>query len=406
MRLPDVLRERNFRLLFAGQAVSLLGDGMVPVALAFGVLEVSSSPSALGLVLAARLIPTVVLLLAGGVIADRISRRTVMVAADLVRMVSHAAMAALLLAGAAEIWSLALLAAVNGAGTAFFAPASTALLPMTVAPEHLQRANALRGLAQSAGFIVGPALAGVLVATAGAGVALAIDAATFAVSAGFLVALRLERTVPPPARPFVSELRDGWSEFRARDWVWGIVLSASLANMLAAGYQVLGPIIAARSLGGAGAWAAIATAFGIGSLLGGVFIFRRPVHRPLLFGQLAVSIGVLPWILLALPAATGVIAAGALLAGAGVMIFNALWEATLQAEIPAASLSRVSAYDWLGSLALNPLGTALVGPLAAGIGISTTLLVVAAVATVVNAFVLLLPGVRHTRAVSGPAALV
>jgi hypothetical protein len=240
----------------------------------------------------------------------------------------------------------------------------------------------------------------VLVATAGAGVALAIDAATFAVSAAFLLALRLEPTVPPPARAFLSELRDGWSEFRARDWVWGIVLSASLANMLAAGYQVLGPIVAARSLGGAGAWATIASAFGIGSLLGGIFILRRPVHRPLLFGQLAVAIGVLPWILLALPAATGVIAAGAFLAGAGVMTFNALWEATLQTEIPAASLSRVSAYDWLGSLALNPFGTALVGPLAAGLGISTTLLVFAAVVTVVNAFVLLLPGVRHTRSVA------
>jgi MFS family permease len=405
MRLPEVLTERNFRLLFAGQAVSLLGDGMVPVALAFAVLEVSDSPSALGIVLAARLIPTVALLLAGGVVADRMSRRTVMVAADIVRMLSHAAMAALLLADAAEVWSLAVLAAVNGAGTAFFAPASTALLPMTVAPVHLQRANALRGLAQSAGFIAGPALAGVLVATAGAGVALAIDAGTFAVSAGFLLALRLERTVPPPARPFVSELRDGWSEFVARDWVWGIVLGASLANMLGACYHVLGPIVAERELGGAGAWATIATAFGIGSLIGGVVILRRTIQRPLLVGQLVVSIWVVPWVLLALPAATALIAAAALAGGAGQMIFNALWEATLQAEIPAASLSRVSAYDWLGSLALNPFGAALIGPLAAGLGIRTTLLACAALVTVVNAAVLLLPGVRHTRAVVAPTTL-
>jgi MFS family permease len=405
MRLPEVLRERNFRLLFAGQAVSLLGDGMVPVALAFAVLEVSDSPSALGIVLAARLIPTVVLLLAGGVVADRMPRRMVMVAADVVRMLSHAAMAALLLADAAEVWSLAVLAAVNGAGTAFFAPASTALLPMTIPPHHLQRANALRGLAQSAGFIVGPALAGVLVATAGAGVALAIDAGTFAVSAAFLLALRLAPSVPPPARPFVRELRDGWSEFVARDWVWGIVLSASIANMLAAGYQVLGPIVADRELGGAGAWATIAAAFGIGSLIGGVLILRRPVHRPVLVGQVAVAICVLPWVLLAVPVATLAIAAGALVAGAGVMVFNALWEATLQAEIPAASLSRVSAYDWLGSLALNPFGTALVGAVAAGVGVRATLLGCAALVTVVNVCVLLLPGVRHTRSVAAPAAL-
>jgi hypothetical protein len=404
MRMPEAvsaLRARNFRLLFAGQAVSLLGDGMVPVALAFAVLEVSNSASALGLVLAARLIPTVALLLAGGVIADRISRRTVMVAADLVRMLSHGAMAALLLSGSAQVWSLAVLAAVNGAGTAFFAPASTALIPMTVAPGLLQQANALRGLAQSAGFILGPALAGVLVATAGAGVALAVDASTFAVSAGLGVALRLPDVVPPPVRPFISELRAGWREFRARDWVWGIVLGASLANMLVAGYQVLGPVIADRELGGAAAWATIATAFGIGSLIGGLVILHRPVRRPLLVGQLAVSIWVVPWILLAVLAPVGVIAAGAVLAGAGLMIFNALWEAALQAHIPAESLSRVSAYDWLGSLAPNPLGTALIGPIAAGLGTRSTLIACAVLVTLVNACLLMLPGVRNTE---NPAA--
>jgi hypothetical protein len=324
-----------------------------------------------------------------------------MVAADLVRMLSQGAMAVLLLSGSAEVWSLAALAAVNGAGTAFFAPASTALVPMTVRPALLQQANALRGLAQSAGFILGPAVAGVLVATAGAGVALAVDAATFAVSAGFLLALRLPEVAPPPVRPFVSELREGWHEFRARDWVWGIVLGASVANMLAAGYQVLGPVIAHRELGGAAAWATIATSFGIGSLIGGLVILHRPVRRPLLVGQLVVMIWVVPWILLAVLAPVGVIAAGALLAGAGLMIFNALWEASLQAHIPAESLSRVSAYDWLGSLALNPLGTALIGPIAAGVGIPATLIACAALVTLVNVLVLMIPGVRTTE---NPAA--
>jgi MFS family permease len=399
MRAAEVLRERNFRLLLAGQTVSLLGDGMVPVALAFAVLEVTDSPSALGIVLAARLIPTVVLLLAGGVVADRISRRTVMVAADLVRLLSHALMAALLLSDSAEIWSLAVLAAINGAGTAFFAPASTALLPMVVKPAALQQANALRGLAQAAGFIAGPALAGVLVATSGPGVALAIDAGTFAVSAAFLVALRLPRELPQPSHSFIAELRDGWTEFRARDWVWGIVLGAAIGNMLAAGYQVLGPIIAERELGGAGAWATIATCFGIGSMLGGILILRWRMHRPLLVGVIAVSIWPLAWALLSVPTATAWIAPAAFLGGIGVMVFNALWEATLQAEIPADSLSRVSAYDWLGSLALNPLGTALVGPIAAGLGIRATLIACAVVITVVNVLMLLIPGVRNTRAV-------
>jgi MFS family permease len=400
MRWPEALRERNFRLLYIGQAVSLLGDGMVGVALAFGVLEVSGSPSALGIVLAARSIPTIALLLAGGVIADRLPRRTVMVAADVVRMAGHGLMAALLISGSAEVWSLAVLAAVNGAGTAFFAPASTALLPMLVRPEQLVQANALRGLAQSVGMVAGPALSGLLVATSGAGTALAVDAATFAASAAFLLALRVPGFVPAPAASFVRELRDGWREFRARDWVWGIVLSASIANMLSACYAVLGPVQASRQLGGAGAWATIVTGLGIGSVLGGTYMLRRRVERPLLVACVLVLLGPLPWILIAVAAPTLVIAAGALAGGFGVMVFNALWEATLQAEIPPESLSRVSAYDWLGSLALNPVGAALVGPLAAGIGIETTLLACAAIAIVVDLWVLTLPGVRGIRAVA------
>src|SRR5436190_7604627 len=311
MRWPEALRERNFRLLYIGQAVSLLGDGMVGVALAFGVLEISDSPSALGLVLAARTVPTIALLLAGGVIADRLPRRGVMVAADVTRMAGHALMAALLISGSAEVWSLAVLAAVNGAGTAFFAPASTALLPMLVRPDQLVQANALRGLAQSAGMVAGPALSGLLVATSGPGIALAVDAATFAVSAAFLLALRVPALVPQPAASFVRQLRDGWREFRARDWVWGIVLSASLANMLSACYAVLGPVQAQRELGGAGAWATIVTALGIGSVLGGAYMLHRRVERPLLVGCVLVLLWPLPWVLIAVAAPTAVVAAGA-----------------------------------------------------------------------------------------------
>jgi MFS family permease len=400
MRWPQALRDRDFRLLYMGQAVSLLGDGMVGVALAFGVLEITDSPSALGIVLAARMIPTIGLLLAGGVIADRLPRRAVMVAADLLRMVSHGLMAALLISGSAQVWSLAVLAAVNGVGTAFFAPASTALLPMLVRPGLLQQANALRGLAQSAGMVAGPALAGLLVATAGAGTALAVDAATFAVSAAFLIALRVPSIVPARGASFVAQLRDGWREFRARDWVWGIVLSASIANMLSACYAVLGPLQAEHELGGAGAWATIVTGFGIGSVIGGAVMLRRRVERPLLVGCAVVMLWPLPWVLIALAAPTLVIAAAALIGGFGLMLFNALWESTLQAEIPPESLSRVSAYDWLGSLALNPLGAALVGPVAAGIGVEPTILACAAIVTVVNVWCLSLPGVRRVRAVA------
>jgi len=407
VRIPEALgalRERDFRLFFVGQSISLIGDGMVPVALSFAVLEISDSPSALGLVLAARVLPTVALLLVGGVISDRVPRRRVMIAADVARMLTQAAMAALLLSSAAEVWMLALLAALNGGATAFFAPASTAMVPTVVSVGRLQQANALRGISQSAGFIVGPAIAGVLVATSGPGAALAVDAATFAVSTVFLAFLSVEGRARAPAAPFVSEMREGWREFRSRDWVWGIVLSASVANMLAGGYRVLGPVIAERELGGAAAWATIATAFGIGSLLGGVFILRRHVNRPLLVGLLAAPTWVIPWVLLAIPVATAIIAVGALVAGAGLMVFNSLWEATLQEQIPARSLSRVSAYDWLGSLALDPIGVALVGPIAVVLGLRTTLLGCAALVAVVNIWALTIPGVRRLRSVGAGVA--
>lgn len=401
MRVPEALaalRERNFRMFFGGQAVSLLGDGMVPVALAFAVLEIDESPSALGLVLAARVLPTVVLLLVGGVVADRVSRRRVMIVADLARMVAQGAMGALLIAGVAEVWMLAALAAAGGAATAFFEPAATGLVPMTVSVGHLQQANALQGLARAAGSIAGPAIAGVLVVTVGPGAALAVDGGTFGVSAAFLVAVRVTGAVSARrAAPFISELREGWREFRVRDWVWGIVLVASLANMLTAGYRVLGPVIAEQDLGGVAAWATITTAFGIGSFVGGALILRRRVSRPLLVAVVVGAVWVVPWFLLAIPAPAAVIAAGALLGGIGLMVFNTLWQASIQEHIPARSLSRVSAYDWLGSLALDPVGVAVIGPISAALGVHTTLLACAVLATALNLWALTIPGVRNLR---------
>jgi MFS family permease len=391
----DALREREFRLLFAGQAVSLLGDGMVAVALAFAVLEISDSASALGIVLAARTAPLVVLLLVGGVAADRVSRRAVMVSADLVRCASQAAIAVLLIAGVATVAELAALSALAGAATAFFNPASTGLLPMTVSASRLQQANALRGLAQAAGYIAGPALAGVLVAGAGPGWALAVDAVTFAVSAAFLARLRLAAHVRGAPSSFLRDLRGGWDEFRSRTWVWTIVVSAAVGNMLGASYRVLGPVVAKHSLGGARAWALIATASGIGAFLGGVAILRIHPRRPLVVALLGVVLWPVSWLLLVPPAPTGVIAAAAFAGGAGLMVFNALWETALQQNVPAVALSRVSAYDWFGSIAFEPVGTALVGVVAVSVGTGTTLWVAGALNLLSIIAVLAVPSVRR-----------
>jgi predicted MFS family arabinose efflux permease len=324
-------------------------------------------------VLAARTLPMVGSVLIGGVVADRVSRQRVMVAADLARVVTQGLLAGLLIAGEPPIWSLAVLAGLTGAANGFFNPAATGLLPAVVPPEHLQQANGLRATALSGGEIVGPALAGVLVATVGPGWALAIDAATFAVSAAFLVRLRVPARLAREATSFVHDLRTGWVEFWRRSWVWSVVLAAGFGNLVWASFGVLGPVVADRDLGGAAVWGTVMAAMGIGALVGGVTAIRIRPRRPLVLSLLVLTMFAFPPALLAAEAPTAVLAVGTFLAGAGMMLGISLYEATLQLRVPSDVLSRVSSYDWFFSLALQPIGLAIWGPIAAGIGIDEAL---------------------------------
>jgi MFS family permease len=397
-RLPEsfgVLRTREFRLLFTGQAVSVLGDRMVAVALAFAVLEVGGSATDVGLVLAAGTFPLVATVLVGGVIADRRSRRAVMVIADLVRLASQGAMAALLITGAAEEWMLALLAAVGGAATGFFGPASTGLLPEVVLAEQLQPANALRTSAVSAGEILGPVVAGALVAAAGAGWAIAVDAGTFAVSAACLMALRIPPRVPGRQSPFIADLREGWVAFRSRRWVWIFVSYFAVVNLLWGAWGTLGPIVSERDLGGAAAWGAILTSIGVGALAGSLLAARVKPSRPLLLAALTDGLFALPLACLAATSAVPVIACGAFLAGAGMALTISIWEATLQRHVPGESLSRVSSYDWFGSLAFYPLGLAIWGPIAGAIGVNVSLWLSFGMAAAMTLALLSVPDIRR-----------
>ena len=389
----DALRERPFRLLFTAHAVSLLGDGFARVALVFAVLGVSDSPTAVGLVLGAQSLPLVVFLLIGGVVGDRRARRSIMVAADLTRFVSQAVMAGLVISGTAEVWQLAALAGAHGAATAFFNPAATALLPQIAPAHHLHDANALRGLVQAAGGLLGPALAGVVVALAGAGWALGVDALTFLVSA--LVLLQLDATpVRSAVMSFGSDLRDGWREFTRRDWVWGVVTGSALANAFLGALWVVGPVIADRSLGGPAAWGLIVSALGAGAVIGGLAVLRLRPRRPLVAGVAAAALPAAAMARVAARAPVPAIAVSMMAGGAGLTIFNTLWDTTLQRHVPPESLSRVSAYDWCGSLALDPVGRGLAGPIAGAVGLSTTLWGAAIAYTLVSVAQMALPGVR------------
>lgn len=406
-RLPGklaVLRVRNFRLVLVAQAISVLGDRMVAVALAFAVLELGGSPSQVGLVLAAATVPLVASVLVGGVVADRLSRRTVMVAADVLRFATQGAMAAALIADVAEVWMLAAFAALTGIGTGFFNPASTGLLPELVAPAQLQPANALRSSAVSAGEILGPIAAGVLVATAGAGVAIAVDAATFAASAACLVALRVPaRAERRPGGSFLAELRQGWTAFRTRRWVWTFTVYFALANAMWAAWSALGPIVANRELGGADAWGFVLGSTGVGALAGSAIATAVDPRKPLVIVALMEGLFALPLAFLAGGAGVALLSLAAFLPGAGVMIGTSIYESTLQRHVPNAELSRVSSYEWFGSFAFYPLGLALWGPLAQLVGVSAALWVAFGLFGALATALLAIPDTRRLEQTTTPA---
>jgi predicted MFS family arabinose efflux permease len=300
----------------------------------------------------------------------------------------------LLLGGVASIGVVALLAGLTGAGTGFFNPASTGLLPAVVRPDRLQEANGLRATATAGGEIAGPLIGGLLVAAAGTGWAFAVDAASFAVSAALLARLRLAPDAAREASSFLADLRAGWSAFRSLRWLWAFVAASAFGNLLWGAWSVLGPVIAERKLGGAAVWGAILAAMGIGTLAGAVLAIRLRPRRPLVLATVAAAALVAPLACLAAAAPAGLIAAGALLAGGGMMLGNSVWESTLQREAPAASLSRLSAYDWFGSMAFQPLGLAIWGPLSAVLGLSTSLWLAAGLMAASLLAVLAVPDIR------------
>jgi MFS family permease len=398
-----VLGHRSFRLLFAGQSISSLGDRLAPVALAFAVLDLTGSVTDLGVVLAAQTVPVVVFVLIGGVWADRLPRRRVMLVSDFVRAASQAGSAALLLTGSAHVWQLAALQAVYGAARAFFGPASTALVPETVAAEDLQRANAVLALSQNVTAVVGPALAGVIVTALRPGWGLAIDALTFVGSAGCLVAMPAFAASARARGSMLHELRGGWSAFISRPWAWITVACFTVYIGFGwAPFQVLAPQVARVWLGGPGAWAAIAVALGVGSVGGGLVALRVRPRHPLRL-PLAVFVIATPALmaLLAAHAPLPVIIAVGLVDGATGTMFNTFWFTALQADVPPEELARVVSWDWMGSLVLLPVGQALSGPVAAAAGISTTLFGAAAITMVLFAAALAAPAVRNF---SPPAA--
>ena len=402
--MVKVLREREFRLLWLGQTASTIGDRLVFVALALYVTEIGT-PTDVGLVLAAHAFPLVAFVLLGGVWADRLPRHKVMVATDLIRFSAHALLATLIFTGAVEIWHIVVIEAVFGAAEAFFRPAYTGLMPQTVPEDLLQEANAATSLVNTVAEFAGPAFATALVLGVGAGWAFALDAATFVVSAAFLIRLRPRRRGEAKASAsLLVELREGWTEFRARTWVWATVAIFSFLLIFAlAPYVVLGATVAEDVYGSRGFYGVLAAAMGLGTIAGALIGMRWRPERPIL-AAMGVNLG---W-----PVAIVVFAAGAprlplvalfVLAGIGLSLFEVWWHTTMAQRIPPHALSRVSSYDWMGSLALLPLGYVLAGPIGEAVGPAEVMMIGGSIGVVIASLGFAIGDVRQLRAITGVA---
>jgi MFS family permease len=366
-----VLRHPNFKYLFAGQAARMVGDRVVVVALALYITQRTGSPTDLGIVLGVQGTTLVTLLLLGGVWADRLPRQRIMIATDSVRALLHALLAALIFAGAARIWEIAVIEGLFGAAQAFFQPAYSGLLPETV-PEHLiQDARALTETTSNVAFVVGPALATVLVLGVGAGEAFALDAATFVLSALFLMRVhpRMRGEAAPPEPP-LQALRSGWREVRSRRWVLAVIGAFTIGVFCVyAPWYSLAPAIARDYYGGAGVFGLLEALAGVGAVCGGLAGLAWRPERPLRAGLMMM----MAWPVLsgsfALGAPLALVAVFAFATGTGFSLLMIWWETALARHIPPQSLSRVSSWDWMGSLALMPLGYLVAGPLAGVLGL-------------------------------------
>jgi MFS family permease len=390
------LREREFALLFTGRAVSQLGSAMAPIALAFAVLDLTGSTADLGIVLAVRQVAVVVLLLYGGVWADRLPRHLVMVWSNALSGLSQGTAAALLLSHHASIAALAALAVVNGASSAFFFPASTGIVPQTVPGNLLQQANAMLRLGLNGTRMGGAALGGIVVAAANPGWAMAVDAASYGLAATALAAMRVRPLERTEATTLFHDLRVGWRDFWSRPWLWAIVIQFGVVNAVYSGaLNVLGPAVAKRHLGGAAAWAGVLVAVQAGLIVSGLVLLRwrpRRILRTATFGSFGLA---LPLVALARPESLVVVIVAAFASGCMVEIFGVLWDTTYQQEIPHDKLSRLSAYDAIGSWALMPLGFAVAGPVGAALGTRATFIGAAVIVVVATVLVLLSRDVRN-----------
>jgi predicted MFS family arabinose efflux permease len=387
---PDVSR------LFVAYLITYTGTAMAPIAMAFGVLELTGSTRDAAIVIAAPTFASIAVLLIGGVLADRTSRQRIIVFAEVMAMLAQFWIAYLFLSETATVFALTCLMMVLGVAMALNLPASTGLIIQLVEREELQAANAWLGTARNGAMAGGAALGGILVTTFGAGMTLAVDAISFGFSALLVMSLKPRRQAQPEQASIFEDLAQGWREFTAHTWLWVIVLQFSLLVAIHESlFGLLGPAVALDHMDGAKDWGLIAASFGVGTLAGGILSLRVRARFPMRFATLCtLTFCGLP-LALSVPLPAYLVAATAFIQGVAGQVFSVIWYTTLQQKIPAHMLSRVSAYDHLGSLALAPLGIVVAGFVFETIGYRMTLLIAALTVILPTLIVLCVRDVRE-----------
>lgn len=385
-----------FRHLFTARLLTVLGNGIAPIALAFAVLDIDGTVSDLGIVVASRSIFNVAFLLLGGVLADRYSRSRVLVYSSAVAALSQAFVAWSVLDGSASVLSLALLGALNGAAAGIALPASSALVPQTVPPQNLREANALIQLGIYSGTVIGASLGGILASSVGPGWGLAIDALGFAASAPLYALIRVTAISGGESQSnILQDLKAGWKEFASRAWVWSIVVQFTIVNAAFSGVvMVLGPAIADASFGRAH-WGMIVAAQSVGLITGTFLALRWRPRRDLFIGVMLVIFCAVPIFMLSQLASAPYLTAAFFVTGVAFGLFGVSWAHSLQTHIPPDKLARVYAYDAVGSFVAIPFGELVAGPLAMRYGSSNVLMVAAVAVVIATVCASLVPAIRR-----------
>ena len=395
-QLRELSVHPGFLVLILARFISNVGNGLSPIALAYGVLSLSgASGKELSLVMSARIFPMIALMLFGGVIGDRFKRNRIVGGSDIAGSIFVAISAASFIFGFASVPLLVFMGFLFGVLNAMWWPAMSGVLPVILPKEKLKDGNALVGLLSNFGYVVGALMGGTLVTFFGSGWALLIDALSF-----FIAGILLWRLDVPPMEhreraPLFTELKAGWFEFKSRSWLVAMVIAFTGINACFEGLvQVLGPLAFNENSHGPRNWSLNLAGLTLGMICGGLIALRVHVPRPMLFSMIVIAISAVWDFTLAFRAPLLITLCGAFLAGVAIEIYSVNWSTTMQRHIPEESFSRVSAYDAFGSFALAPLGIVVAGPLAMYYGVHTVLWITGGITLISALLVLLVKSVR------------